>query len=163
MEILTDEIIIEKLEQDGIMMEPDANWLMEYINSEYGGTLDNTTDWCDQNYMLKIYSESTYDGYDIWWCTHDERPYVSQDGFYYEDHNEWSSRAIDELTSGGNVWVEPHVWEDMEYEFNHELEQWWIDIYEELTKDKKEELLDSGEYELENKEPLLYSQLNKTN
>ena len=51
----------------------------------------------------------------------------------------------------------------MEYEFNHELEQWWIDIYEELTKDKKEELLDSGEYELENKEPLLYSQLNKTN
>ena len=106
MEILTDEIIIEKLEQDGIMMEPDANWLIEYINSEYGGTLDNTTDWCDQNYMLKIYSESTYDGYDIWWCTHDERPYVSQDGFYYEDHNEWSSRAIDELTSGGNVWVE---------------------------------------------------------
>ena len=67
MELLTDDIIIEALDSDGIMQEPDANWLMEYINSEYGGTLDNTTSWCDKNHMLKIYTESTYDGYDIWW------------------------------------------------------------------------------------------------
>ena len=145
-ELLTDDIIIDALNDDGIMQEPDANWLMEYMNSEYGGTLDNTTSWCDDNHKLKIYSESTYDGYDIWWCTHDERPYVSQDGFYYEDHSEWSSRAIDELTSGSDVWVEPHVWEDMEYEFNHELEQWWTDVYEDLFNDKKDELLDSGDY-----------------
>jgi len=145
-ELLTDDIITNALNNDGIMEEPDANWLMEYMNSEYGGTLDNTTSWCDKQHGLKIYSESTYDGYDIWWCTHDERPYVSQDGFYYEDYTEWSSRAIDELTSGGEVWVEPHVWDDMEYEFNHELEQWWTDIYEEYFNDKKDELLDSGDY-----------------
>ena len=146
MELLTDDIINEALQTDSIMEEPDANWLIEYINSEYGGTLDHTTNWCDKKHMLKIYSEATYDGYDIWWCTHDERPYVSQDGFYYEDHNEWSSRAIDELTSGGDVWVEPHVWDDMEYEFNHELEQWWTDVYEDKFNDKKDELLDSGDY-----------------
>ena len=146
MELLTDDIIIEALDSDGIMQEPDANWLMEYLNSEYGGTLDHTTSWCDKKHMLKIYSESTYDGYDIWWCTHDEKPYVSQDGFYYEDYPEWSSRALDELTSGGDVWVEPHLWDDMEYEFNHELEQWWTDIYEDLFNDKKDELLDSGDY-----------------
>ena len=146
MELLTDDIINEALQTDSIMEEPDANWLIEYINSEYGGTLDHTTNWCDKKHMLKIYSESTYDGYDIWWCTHDERPYVSQDGFYYEDYTEWSSRAIDELTSGGEVWVEPHVWDDMEYEFNHELEQWWTDVYEDKFNDKKDELLDSGDY-----------------
>ena len=151
-ELLTDDIINEALSNDGIMEEPDANWLMEYLASEYGGTLDNTTSWCDKQHGLKIYSESTYDGYDIWWCTHDERPYVSQDGFYYEDHNEWSSRAIDELTSGGDVCVEPHLWSDMEYDFNYELEQWWTDVYMELFEEMKGELLDSGDYYEEKKD-----------
>tara|TARA_R100001015_G_C4598944_1_gene154011 strand:+ start:306 stop:767 length:462 start_codon:yes stop_codon:yes gene_type:complete len=146
MELLTDEIIQQALEADGIMMEPDAPWLLEYINSEYGGKLDTTSNWCDDKYKLKVYSESTADGYDIYWCTHDERPYVSQDGYQYEDYSQWSERVIEELTSGSDAWIERHIWDDMEYDFNHELEQWWSDVYEELEKDKKDELLDSGEY-----------------
>ena len=113
MELLTEDIIIEALDSDGIMQEPDANWLIEYIESEYGGNLDNTTDWVDKRHILKIYSESTCDSYDIYWCTHDERPYVSQDGYYYEDYAEWSERAIEEMTSGGAVWVEPHLWSEL--------------------------------------------------
>ena len=144
--LLTEEIIKEHLEQDGIMEEPDAPWLLEYINVEYGGRLDNTTDWNDSRHMLKIYSESTADGYDIYWCTHEERPYVSNDGYYYEDHNEWSEKTIEELTSGAEVWIEPHVWSDMEYEFNHNLEAWWPDVYEEKFEELKDELLDSGDY-----------------
>jgi hypothetical protein len=145
-ELLTDDIVTEALNSDGIMEEPDAPWLLEYINTEYGGELDTSTDWLDNKHGLSIYSESTADGYDIWWCTHEEKPYISQDGYYYEDHTEWSEQTIEELTSGGKVWVEPHVWSDMEYEFNHELEQWWTDIYEDLFNDKKDELLDSGDY-----------------
>ena len=145
-ELLTDDIVTEALNSDGIMEEPDAPWLLEYINTEYGGELDNTTDWLDNKYGLKIYSESTADVYDIYWCTHEEKPYVSQDGYYYEDYTEWSEQTIEQLTSGSKVWVEPHVWSDMEYEFNHELEQWWTDIYEDLFNDKKDELLDSGDY-----------------
>ena len=144
--LLTDEIVKEKLEMDGIMEEPDGPWLLEYINTEYGGRLDTTTDWCDDKWKLKIYSESTADGYDIWWCTYDERPYVSQDGYYYEDYSEWSDQALQELTSGSEVWIEPHVWSDMEYDFNYELEQWWPDVYEEKFSDMKDELLDSGDY-----------------
>ena len=144
--LLTDEIVKEKLEMDGIMEEPDGPWLLEYINTEYGGKLDTTTDWCDDKWKLKIYSESTADGYDIWWCTYDERPYVSQDGYYYEDYSEWSDQALQELTSGSEVWIEPHVWSDMEYDFNYELEQWWPDVYEEKFSDMKDELLDSGDY-----------------
>ena len=146
MELLTDEIIKQALEADGIMEEPDAPWLLEYINTEYGATLDTTTDWCDDKYKLKIYSESTADGYDIFWCTHDERPYVSQDGYYYEDHNEWSDRAIEELTSCCDVWISPDLWSDMEYDFNYIMADWWTDIYEEKFNDKKDELLDSGDY-----------------
>ena len=144
--LLTDEIVKEKLEMDGIMEEPDGPWLLEYINTEYGGKLDTTTDWCDDKWKLKIYSESTADGYDIWWCTYDERPYVSQDGYYYEDYSEWSDQALQELTSGSEVWIEPHVWSDMEYDFNYELEQWWPDVYEEKFSDMRDELLDSGDY-----------------
>ena len=145
-ELLTDEIIIEKLNEDGIMQEPDGPWLLEYIYENYGGKLDNTSDFVDDKWTLKIYSEMTYDGYDIFWCTFDDRPYVSQDGYYYEDYSEWSEQTIGELTSGSEVWIDPNVWTDMEWEFNHELEQWWTDIYEDKFNDKKDELLDSEEY-----------------
>lgn len=145
-ELLTDDIIKDKLEADGFMEEPDATWLLEYIDTEYGGKLDTTTQWSDKKHGLKIYSESTADGYDIYWCTHDERPYVSNDGYYYEDHTEWSQKTIEELVSGAEVWIEPHVWDDMEYEFNHELEAWWPDVYEEKFEELKDELLDSGNY-----------------
>ena len=99
-ELLTDEIIIEKLEQDGFMEEPDGPWLLEYIYEEYGGKLDTTSDFVDDKWTLKIYSETTYDGYDVFWCTLDERPYICQDGYYYEDHSDWSDKALDELVNG---------------------------------------------------------------
>lgn len=150
-ELLTDEIIIEKLNEDGFMQEPDGPWILEYIAEEHGGKLDTTSDYVDNNYTLKIYSESTADCYDIYWCTHEERPYVSQDGYYYEDYAEWSDQAVQELTSGSDVWVDPHLWSDMEYDFNYELEQWWQDVYDELYDEKKEELLDTEEYYEEDK------------
>ena len=145
-ELLTDDIIIEKLEQDGFMEEPDAPWLLEYIEEQHGGKLDNTSDFVEDKWTLKIYSESTYDSYDIYFCTFDDRPYVSQDGYYYEDHSDWSDRAIQELSNGTNVWVDPHLWSDMEFEFNHALEEWWQDVYQELWDEAKDELLDSGDY-----------------
>ena len=145
--ILTEDIINDALSSDGIMQEPDAPWLLEYMEAEYGGKIDNTSTWSDRKHQLKIYSESTADGYDIWWCTHEEKPYVSQDGYYYEDFSGWSEQAIEEMQNGGEVFIESHIWDDMEYDFNNELEQWWEDIYEELFNDKKDELLDSGEYD----------------
>ena len=40
-------------------------------------------------------------------------------------------------------------WSDIEYEFNDELGAWWSDVWDELFDQKKEELLDTGEYKLE--------------
>ena len=145
-ELLTDEIIIEKLNEDGIMQEPDGPWLLEYIYENYGGQLDTTSDFVDDKWTLKIYSEMTYDGYDIFWCTFEDKPYISQDGYYYENYSDWADKAIEELTSGTNVWVDPCLWDGMEYDFNYELEAWWTDIYQEYWDQYREELLDSGEY-----------------
>ena len=151
-ELLTDEIIIEKLnEEDGIMQEPDGPWLREYLYEQYGGNLDTTSDYIDDKWTLKIYSESTYDGYDIFWCTFDDKPHVCQDGYQYEDYPAWSEQAIEALTDNQEVWIESHIWDDIEYEFNHELEQWWTDIYEDKFNDKKDELIDSGDYYEEKK------------
>ena len=150
-ELLTDEIIIEKLnEEDGIMQEPDGPWLREYLYEQYGGNLDTTSDFVDDKWTLKIYSETTYDGYDVFWCTLEDRPYICQDGYYYEDYSDWSVKALEELVNGSNVWIENHIWDDMEYDFNAALEEWWQDIYEELYEQKKEELLDTEEYYEEN-------------
>ena len=144
-ELLTEDIIHDALQEDSIMHEPDAGWIFEYIKSEHGGNLDTESTWSD-NRGLKIYSESTCDSYDIYWCTYDEKPYVSEDGYYYEDHQAWSEEAIEALTNGQDVWIESHIWDDMEYDFNHELEAWWQDVYEDKFNDKKDELLDSGDY-----------------
>lgn len=140
--------VVEKLEADGIMQEPDLNWILEYMAEHYGGHIDNTSDFVDNKYDLKIYSESTRDGYDIYWCTIDERPYVCQDGYYYEDYQEWSEQAVEHMTSGGNVWVESHIWDDMEQDFDEEMAQWWSDVYDDLHSEKVDELIDDGhEYE----------------
>ena len=145
-ELLTEDIIHDALQEDGIMHEPDAGLIFEYIKSEYGGALDTESTWSDRKHNLKIYSETTCDSYDIYWCTYDEKPYVSEDGYYYEDHQAWSEEAIDALTQGQDVWIESHIWDDMEYDFNHELEAWWRDVYEDKFNGKKDELLDSGDY-----------------
>ena len=71
---------------------------------------------------------------------------MSQDGYYYEDYSDWSDRALEELANGTDVWVDPHLWSDMEYDFNYRLEEWWQEVYDELFNDKKDELLDSGDY-----------------
>ncbi len=145
-ELLTDDIIIEKLEADGFMEEPDGPWILEHIESEYGGNLDTTSDFVDDRWTLKIYSESTYDGYEVYFCTNEDRPYISQDGYYYENYTEWSERALNELTSGANVWVENHIWDDMEWDFNHMLGEYWQEIYQELWDEMKDQLLESGDY-----------------
>ena len=58
-ELLTDEIIIEKLEQDGFMQEQDGPWLLEYIYENNGGKRDNTSKLVENKWTLKIDSERT--------------------------------------------------------------------------------------------------------
>ena len=148
-ELLTDEIIIEHLENNGIMEEPDAPWLLEYINTEYGGELDTDSSWAKGHEDRLIYYQSTADMYEVYISTesHDHRDlYFEQDVYYYMDHSQFAEDIISSITHGGSAWVDPNIWTDLEYEFNYELESWWRDIYDEFWEQYKEELLDSGEY-----------------
>ncbi len=75
-EKLTYDDIVEKLDiDDGIMQDPDANWILEYIATNYGGNLDNTSAWAQGSEGLLIYTESTADSYDVYaMTTHDNGP-----------------------------------------------------------------------------------------
>ena len=151
-EILTDEIIIEQLENDGFMQEPDSNWILEYIEDEYGGKLDTESSWANGHEDRLIYYQSTADMYEVYISTesHNHKDlYFEQDVYYYMDANQFTQDILDSITSGGESWVDPNVWDEMAYDFNYELEAWWQDIYDELYEQKKEELIDSGEYEPE--------------
>ena len=148
-ELLTDEIIIEKLNEDGFMMEPDAPWLLEYINNEYGGELDTESSWAKGHEDRLIYYQSTADMYEVYISTesHDHKNlYFEQEVFYYMDTNQFTQDILDSITNGGSTWVDPSIWSELEYEFNNELEAWWQDIYDEMMEEKKDELLDSGDY-----------------
>ena len=151
-ELLTDDIIIERLEGDGFMAEPDAPWILEYIETEYGGKLDNESSWAKGNEDRLIYYQSTADMYEVYISTesHNHKDlYFEQDVYYYQDTNQFTQDILESITRGGAAWCDPNIWADMEYDFNYELEAWWQDIYDELFEQYKEELLDEGDYYLE--------------
>ena len=149
-ELLTDDIIIEKLEGDGFMEEPDAPWILEYIETEYGGKLDNESSWAKGHEDRLIYYQSTADCYEVYISTesHDHKDlYFEQDVYYYMDTGQFTQDILDSITHGGSAWCDPNIWADMEYDFNYELEAWWQDIYDEFWEQYKEELLEEGYYE----------------
>ena len=142
--------VVEKLDADGIMQEPDMNWILEYITSEYGGNLDNTSSWAMGKEGLLIYTESTADSYDVYACTHEHNGTkdFGSDIYYYVDGAEFAERALDTLCQGGDVWIADHVWDEMEDDFDCAIAEWWSDLYDDLHQDKVDELVDEGyEYE----------------
>jgi hypothetical protein len=143
--------VAEKLDSDdGIMQEPDMNWILEYIASEYGGNLDNTSSWAQGREGLLVYTETTADSYDVYACTseHNGVKDFGSDIYYYADGAEFAERILDTLINAQNVWVADYVWDDIEDDFECALEEWWSDLYEDLHQDKVYELVDYGyEYE----------------
>ncbi len=149
-EILNWDDVAEKLDADGIMQEPDMNWILEYITSEYGGNLDNTSAWAQGREGLLIYTESTADSYDVYTCTHEHngpKDFCS-DVYYYCDGQEFAERILDNLINNQDVWVAEHVWDEIEDDLDCELAEWWSNVYDSLHDDKVDELIAEGyEYE----------------
>ena len=150
-EVLNWDDVAERLEaDDGIMQEPDMNWLLEYVAVNYGGNLDNTSSWAQGAEGLLVYTESTADCYDVYACTseHDGVRDFGSDIYYYVDGAEFAERILDTLVNNQNVWVADHVWDEIEDDLDCELAQWWQDVYDGLHEDKVDELINDGyEYE----------------
>jgi hypothetical protein len=149
-ELLTDEIIIEHLENNyGLQEEPDGPAILEILLNKYDGSLDTESSWAKGNEDRIQYYQSTADSYEVYITTesHDHKDiYFEQDVYYYLDHDQFSQDIIDVLLYGGSVWCDPNIWDDLEYEFNYQLVDWYNDFYMEKRDEAEEELLDSGDY-----------------
>jgi hypothetical protein len=130
------------------MQEPDGVWILDYLEGWAGGNLDNTSNWAQGHENLLIYTESTCDSYDLYVCTtsHSGPTDFGSEVYYYADHEAFSEEAIATLETGGSVYIDCHLWDDMEDDFSYALEQWWTNHYDDLFEDMKDELLESGEY-----------------
>jgi len=149
-ELLTDEIIIEHLKNNyGLQEEPDGPAILEILLNEYDGSLDTESSWAKGNEDRIQYYQSTADSYEVYITTesHDHKDlYFEQDVYYYLDHDQFSQDIMDVLLYGGSVWCDPNIWDDLEYEFNYQLVDWYNDFYMEKRDEAEEELLDSGDY-----------------
>ena len=144
--------VVDMLEIDGIMEEPDTNWILEYVASTYGGNLDNTSSWAQGSEGLLVYTETTADSYDVYACTSEHngpRDFCS-DVYYYYDGQEFAERILDSLINNQNVWVADHIWDDIEDDFECELAEWWSNEFDNHHDDKVDMLINNGhEYESE--------------
>ena len=115
-EIINYDDVAEKLEADGIMQEPDMNWILEYITANYGGNLDNTSGWAKGSEGLLVYTESTADAYDVYACTHEHDGVkdFANDIYYYADGVEFAEKILDTLVNNQDVWVAEHIWDEIE-------------------------------------------------
>ena len=149
-ETLNYDDVVEMLNVDGIMEEPDMNWILEYITTEYGGNLDTDSGWAKGSEGLLVYTETTADSYDVYACTseHNGVRDFGSDIYYYVDGAEFAERILDTLCNYQNVWVVDHVWDEIEDDVDCALGEWWSDVYEDLHRDKVDMLTDEGhEYE----------------
>ena len=144
--------VVDMLEIDGIMEEPDTNWILEYVASTYGGNLDNTSSWAQGSEGLLVYTETTADSYDVYACTSEHngpRDFCS-DVYYYCDGQEFAERILDSLINNQNVWVADHIWDDIEDDFECELAEWRSHEFDNHHDDKVDMLINNGhEYESE--------------
>ena len=138
--------VVEMLRVDGIMEEPDMNWILEYIESEYSCKLDYTSGWAKGGEGLLIYTESTADSYDLYAVTSDHNGVkdFGSDIYYYVAGEEFSERALECLLNYEDVWVADHVWDEMEPDFDFALAEWWSGVYEDLHADKVDMLTGEG-------------------
>ena len=147
--ILTPDVVREKLEKDGIIFGLDGDDARDILLEEWGSKLDVDSSWANGHENLIIYVQSTADGYEVYVCTesHDNNIYWDNDVYYYEQHEEWMERVIDTLRNGGDVSIDSCIWSDMEYEAETAWAYAYEDWYSGMFDDKKDELLDSGDYE----------------
>ena len=121
----------------------------EVLFNAWECALDVKSSWANGDESLIIYMQNTADNYEVYICTDDHNNNLSwdHDVYYYEAHEDWMERVIDELRHGGSVWIDEVIWEDMEYEAQNAWRYAYEDWFSGMFDDKKDELLDKGNYE----------------
>tara|TARA_B100001248_G_scaffold250391_1_gene224418 strand:- start:480 stop:929 length:450 start_codon:yes stop_codon:yes gene_type:complete len=143
--LLTDDLIIEKLNDKGIE-EPghlDKVEMIDILEEHFGCKLI-FGDW--PTYAdFWFYTSQTADSYDVYVAaTHDSNPNLYEEVYYYE--NDWLSELPEQITYGNTVYLDSDA-EDS-YEFTDALESAYEDYWNDKKQEVEDELIEEG-YEWE--------------
>lgn len=146
--ILTDELLANMLEEDGVMRpgDPTQEEMFYAVKEHFGFKID--FDWSLNSYDAYFYTETTADGYEVWIATDDERsPSINDDVYYYE--SDWLEKMQDYLTDGCSIYYQDFA--DRSYEFEEVIENVYIEYYNDKKQELEDRLIDDG-YERESTE-----------
>lgn len=146
--ILTDELIANMLEEDGVTRHGDLSHevMFALTKEHFGFTIDY--DWSLKSYDAYFYTETTADGYEVWVATDDDRrPSINDDIYYYE--SDWLEKMQDYLTDGCSIYYQDFA--DTSYEFQEIIENVYIEYYNDKKQELEDRLIDDG-YERESTE-----------
>jgi len=146
--ILTDELLANMLEEDGVMRpgDPTQEEMFYAVKEHFGFKID--FDWSLNSYDAYFYTETTADNYEVWIATDDERsPSINDDVYYYE--SDWLEKMQDYLTDGCSIYYQDFA--DRGYEFEEVIENVYIEYYNDKKQELEDKLIDDG-YERESTE-----------
>ena len=144
--IITDELIISKLEADGFLefhdMDENKAWSM--LQAYYDCEVDDQ--WRNKHYDFYCYEETTADGYTIYVATDNtDSICVSEDIHYYE--NDLSSEIERAIKDGCTIYIDDL---DAHY-FMDAVEEAYDTMYNNYKQKIENELIEQG-YEYENRD-----------
>jgi len=139
---LTEELILEKLEERGVVESPEQSEALEAIQNHYEFKLTNN--W-NQTPCYSIYAETTADGYEVWVATHGDgrRICINEDVHYYE--NDLSEKLVEAMTDYNDI---IYVDDLDSYYVGDAIEEVYEEYWNDMKQEVEDELIEEGyEYE----------------
>ena len=141
--ILTDELIIKKLEAEGYLgyYDMDENKVWDLVEKHYD--CEVTDEWHNSSYDFYCYTETTADGYEVFIATYDcDRICISDDVHYYD--SDLSDEIEQAIYDGNRMYVDDL---DSHY-FKQAVENAYYNMYNDKKQEIENELIEEGyEYE----------------
>jgi hypothetical protein len=150
--ILTNNLIYEKMREDGIEEEMSNVKARRHMLNEWDAFLNTDSNSAIGHEELTIYTETSADGYSVYICTDNchGNININNDLYYYIDGYEFMHQALDTLRWGGEVWIEPSIAEDIEGEIDIAFEIAYQEWHEKKFEEYKNELKNDGYESREN-------------
>ena len=140
MKKITDELIDDKLKEQGILhvSDMDHDEMLVKLQAEYDFDIVNEF---GKSAEMYFYPESTADGYEIYIASeNDSNPYIGQDVYYYE--SDWFEKLPDCIRDGMTIHVDEYAMD--EYGYEAAITEVYEEFYDMKQTEVVQQLKDKG-------------------
>ena len=145
-----DDNVYKKMSEDGIKEALYGDKAKNFMLDKWQAKLDTESSYSKGHEELIIYGQQTADGYDVYVCTDEHgngRIDMNDDLYYYVDGEAFMERVLDILNTGGSVWIDSYIANDIDTEIDAAFEIAYEEWYEEKFEEYQNKLINDG-YEL---------------